>query len=268
MSRPTRFSGRTVIVTGSTGMAASAAQALAAEGARVCVVSRTEVHARTLADEITAGGGQAAYAVAELSDEAAVEAAYTACLGAADGLDGLFHAAGISGRRFGDGLVHEAELGGWQAVMAANATSTFLVCRAAVRRMRGQNPDPAGRRGAIVTMSSVLARHPMAEHFGTHAYAASKGAIEALTRAMAAAYAAAGIRVNAVAPSLVATPMSERAQSDPAVRAYLERKQPLMGGPIGTDDITPTVLHLLSDDAAAITGQVIDIDAGWGVSEA
>lgn len=268
MSHPSRFTGRTVLVTGSTGMAAATARALAEEGARVCIVSRTEEHARALADEITGSGGQAAYATAELSDEAEVEAAIDACLEAGDDLDGLFHVAGISGRRYGDGLVHEASLAGWQTVMAANATSAFLVCRATLRRMLARHPDPTGRRGAIVTMSSVLARHPVPEHFGTHAYAASKGAIETLTRAMAAAYIGRGIRVNAVAPSLVATPMSERAQSDLTIRAYLERKQPLARGPIPTEAITPTVLHLLSDDSAMITGQVIDIDAGWGLSEA
>lgn len=268
MSRPSRFTGRSILVTGSTGMAASVARALAAEGARICIVSRTEEHARGLADEITASGGQAAHATAELSDEAAVHAAFDAVLPSGAGPDGVFHVAGISGRRHGDGLIHEASLAGWETVMAANATSTFLVCRAAVRRMLDQQPGPTGRRGAIVTMSSVLARHPVPEHFGTHAYAASKGAIEALTRATAAAYAADGIRVNAVAPSLVASPMSERARSNPTIRDYVERKQPLAGGPIPADAVAPTVLHLLSDDAAMITGQVIDIDAGWALSEA
>ncbi len=116
-------------------------------------------------------------------------------------------------------------------------------------------------------MSSVLARHPSAEHFGTHAYAASKGGIEALTRSMASAYAAQRIRVNAIAPSLVATPMSRRAQDDPAVRAFLERKQPLARGPIEADDVTSTALHLLGPDARMVTGQVIDVDGGWSVSE-
>lgn len=266
MSRSDRFEGRTVLVTGSTGMAGSAARALAEEGAHVFVVSRTAGHARELAGEIAGSGGRATWAAAELSSERDVEAAFDACLAATGRLDAVFHVAGISGRRFGDGPVHAATLAGWETVMTANATGTFLVCRAAIVRMRSQDPGAGGRRGVILTMSSVLARHPAPEHFGTHAYAASKGAIEALTRTMAAAYASEGIRVNAIAPSLVATPMSQRARSNPDILDYLAGRQPLAGGPIEAGDVTPTVLHLLSDEAAMITGQVIDVDGGWGVS--
>ena len=130
-----------------------------------------------------------------------------------------------------------------------------------------QAPDAAGRRGALLTMSSALATHPAPEHFATHAYAASKGAIEAFTRAIAAYYAPHGIRANAIAPSLVATPMSRRAQEDPAILAYLGRKQPLAGGPIDADAVTRVVLFLLGDDAAMMTGQVVLVDGGWSVSE-
>lgn len=240
---------------------------MAAEGADVFVVSRTESHARGLAEEINGGGGHARWTTADLRAEDEVEAAFDACLADRARLHAVYHVAGISGRRFGDGPAHEATLAGWETVMAANATSTFLVCRAAIRRMLEQPLVPGSGRGSIVTMSSVLARRPSAEHFGTHAYASSKGAIEALTRALSATYAANGIRINAIAPSLVATPMSERAQGDPAILAYLADKQPLARGPIDADAVTPTALHLLSDDSAMITGQVVDIDAGWGVSE-
>jgi NAD(P)-dependent dehydrogenase (short-subunit alcohol dehydrogenase family) len=151
--------------------------------------------------------------------------------------------------------------------MRANATSQFLVCRAVIRQMLNQAPDAGGTRGAVLTMSSALATHPSATHFATHAYAASKGAIEAFTRAVAAFYAPRGIRVNAVAPALVATPMSRRAQDDPEVRDYLARKQPLADGPIDPDAVTRAVLFLLSDDARMVTGQVIAVDGGWSVSE-
>jgi len=262
-----RFDGRICLVTGSTGMAASAARTLAAEGASVFVTSRTAEHTRSLAGEIATLGGRAEWAAADLSKEDDVEAAMTACIGAFGRIDALYNVAGISGRRLGDGPLHEATLAGWEGVMATNTTSLFLVARAAVRQMLTQQPDADGSRGVLLTMSSALARHPSPAHFATHAYAASKGAIESFTRALAAYYAPHGIRANAIAPSLVATPMSERAQGDPAIVAYLRDKQPLAGGPIEADAITPMALHLLSREARMVTGQVIDVDAGWGVSE-
>jgi NAD(P)-dependent dehydrogenase (short-subunit alcohol dehydrogenase family) len=259
-----RFDDRVCLVTGSTGMAASAARAIVAEGGSVFVVSRTERNAVGLAAEL---GDRAASAAAELADEKAVDAAVDTCVERFGRIDAVYAVAGISGRRFGDGPIHEASLAGWQTVMDSNATSLFLVARAAIRQMLTQEPDADGQRGAILAMSSVLAQHPSPAHFATHAYAASKGAIEGLTRSLAAHYAPHGIRVNAIAPSLVATPMSTRAQSDPAILAYLRQKQPLAGGPIEADAVTPVALHLLSRDARMVTGLVIAVDGGWGVSE-
>ena len=257
-----RFDGRVVLVTGSTGMAASAARAMAAEGASVFVTSRTPGNAGSLAAETGAG-----WLTADLSREQEADAAVAACVERFGRLDAVYDVAGISGRRHGDGPLHEISLAGWEHVLANNLTSLFLVARAAVRQMLAQEPDADGSRGVLLAMSSALARHPSATHFGTHAYAASKGAIESFTRAVAATYAPQGIRMNAIAPSLVATPMSERAQADPAILAYLREKQPLAGGPIEADAVTPVALHLLSREARMITGQVIGVDAGWSVSE-
>jgi NAD(P)-dependent dehydrogenase (short-subunit alcohol dehydrogenase family) len=259
-----RFEGRVCLVTGSTGMAASAARAIAVEGGSVFIASRTPDHARELAEAI---GPMAAWEAADVTREDEVEAMVEACNARFGRIDALYAVVGISGRRFGDGPIHEASLDGWRTVMEANATSLFLVARAVVRRMLEQDPDPDGQRGTILTMSSALAQHPSAVHFATHAYAASKGAIEGLTRAMAAQYAARGIRVNAIAPSLVATPMSRRAQSDPEILAYLAEKQPLAGGPIDADAITAVALHHLSRESRMVTGQVIAVDGGWSVSE-
>jgi NAD(P)-dependent dehydrogenase (short-subunit alcohol dehydrogenase family) len=262
-----RFAGRTCLVTGSTGMAASAARAMAAEGGRVFVASRTEAHARELAEAIEAAGGRAAWRAADLTSESEVDAAVSACVELFGRLDAVYNVAGISGRRFGDGPLHEATVEGWQAVLATNVTSVFLVARAAVRRMLEQEPGPSGSRGAILNMSSVLARSPAARFFATHGYAASKGAIESFSRSIAAYYAPHGIRVNVIAPSLVATPMSRRAQADPAILAYLGQKQPLAGGAIPADAVTPVALHLLSDESRMVTGQVVTVDGGWSVSE-
>jgi len=262
-----QFAGRTVLVTGSTGIAAATARRIAAEGGAIFAVSRTAGHAEALAEDLVAAGAVAVGHVAELSDEAAVEAAVDACVARFGQVDAVFSAAGISGRRFGDGPLHEMTLEGWETVIAANTTSQFLVCRAAIRRILDQAPDAAGSRGVILTMSSTLAASPEPTHFATHAYAASKGAIDSFTRAVAAYYAPRGIRVNAIAPALVATPMSRRAQDDPEIVAFLERKQPLAGGPIDPDAVATVAAFLLSDDARMITGQIVAVDAGWSVSE-
>jgi NAD(P)-dependent dehydrogenase (short-subunit alcohol dehydrogenase family) len=262
-----RFAGRNVLITGSTGMAAAAARAIAAEGGAVFMVSRGEEHLRELASEIEAAGGTCAWHVADLRREDEVAAAFAAFDGRFDRLDALFSVAGISGRRYGDGPLHEATLEGWDTVVAANATSQFLVLRAAVRGMLAQDRDATGSRGAVLAMSSTLATHPAPAFFATHAYAASKGAIDALTRAAAAFYAPDGIRINAIAPSLVATPMSRRAQEDEAILAYLGDRQPLAHGPIDADAVAAVALHLLSDDARMVTGQVVVVDGGWTVSE-
>jgi NAD(P)-dependent dehydrogenase (short-subunit alcohol dehydrogenase family) len=123
-----------------------------------------------------------------------------------------------------------------------------------------------GTGGAILNMSSVLAEHPAAPLFSTHAYAASKGAINAFSRAVAAHYAADGIRVNVIAPAMTATPMSRRAQEDEATMDFVRRRQPLAGGALAADDIVGTALYLLSDDSRMVTGQVVAVDGGWGVA--
>ncbi len=262
-----RFAGRGVLVTGSTGMGGAAALALAAEGARVLVAARDPGRLAELADRAARGGRAIAVHAADLRDETAVEAVLADFEARIGRIDACYSVAGISGRRHGDGPLHEATLEGWQTVITANATTQFLVARAAVRRMLAQERDSAWGRGALLLMSTQLVRHPAVQHFATHAYAASKGAIEALVRAAAAAYAGEGIRVNAIAPSLVATPMSRRAQTDGAVVAYLGQKQPLAGGPIAVGDVTPVALHLLSPEARMVTGQTVAVDGGWSVSE-
>ena len=121
--------------------------------------------------------------------------------------------------------------------------------------------------GSIVVTSSVLAQHPAPDLFSTHAYATAKGGQLALVRAAAAHYASQNIRVNAIAPGVVDTPMSSRAQDDDVTMEYLSAKQPL-GGIIAPDDVAAAALFLLSDEARSITGQVLAVDGGWGVTEA
>jgi len=181
-------------------------------------------------------------------------------------LDAVFNVAGISGRRGGDGPLHECTEEGWDLTLDTNAKSMFLVCRAALRQMLGQPVAANGLRGTILNMSSVLGFSPQARHFATHAYAASKGAILGMSKALAAYYAPQRIRVNVIAPALVRTPMSARAQADPAVLELMKAKQPLIEDLIDADDVARAALFLLGDDAKAITGDTLVVDAGWCVS--
>ncbi len=257
-----RFQDRVCLVTGTTGIAAAAALALAEEGARVFVTSRTPAHVEELAARHESLSGISA----DLTQEEAVESVVHAVVQRFGRLDCVYNVAGISARRFGDGALHEMTLDGWNTAITANATSQFLVCRAAVRQMLSQAPRDNGRRGSILNMSSILARHPAPEFFASHGYAASKGAIESFTRSIAAYYAPHGIRANVIAAGLVATPMSERAQLDAEIMAYVERRQPVARGPLTTDDLVGTALYLLSDESRMVTGQILDVDAGWSLS--
>ena len=140
----------------------------------------------------------------------------------------------------------------------------FLVCRAVLNRMMGQ-AEVGGIRGAILNMGSVLAFAPERNFFASHAYAASKGAIVSMSKAMAAYYAPHKIRVNVIAPALVETPMSRRAKDNGEIMAFMEGKQPL-GAMMAAEDVAGMAVFLLGDGARAITGDVVSVDAGWCVS--
>ncbi len=252
-----RLEGTPIVVTGATGIARAGAERLTAAGARVFVISIEESECEALAAEIPVAG----WVAADLTDEdAAVEAMGRA--GEALGtIRGLFAVAGGSGRKLGDGPIDEVELAGWRATLDLNLTTSFLAAREAVRSMLATR---AG--GSIVLVSSVLATSPVAGLFSTHAYAAAKGAQVSLARAMAAHYSADGIRVNVIAPGLVATPMSVRAQGDPEIVGFAGAKQPLSGGFLQPDDVADAAVFLLSDEARHISGQVLGVDGGWSVS--
>jgi NAD(P)-dependent dehydrogenase (short-subunit alcohol dehydrogenase family) len=164
-------------------------------------------------------------------------------------------------------MAHELTAEAWDRTLELNARSQVLTIGAVLRRMLAQEPDGVGARGAIVAMSSVLASFPEPALFPTHAYAASKGAITTLTRAMAAAYVHQGIRVNAVAPSLTTSRMSERAAGDEVTQRFARHRQPLTDGFLPPDEVANAALFLLSAEARAITGQVLLVDGGWSVTQ-
>ena len=256
-----RLANKVCLITGSTGIGAATARLAAREGAAPFVVSRDEESCRALAEEIGCG-----YHVADLTRSDEVAAAVESCLARHDRVDALFNVAGVSGRKFGDGPVHECSEEGWGITMETNVKSVFLMCRAVVRRMLEQPVGESGLRGSILNMASVLAFSPEPKFFATHAYAASKSAIIGLTRAMAAYYAPSKIRVNAVAPGLTRTPMSLRAQQNHDALEFMKTKQPLSEDLIEAEDVARAAVFLLSDDARAVTGEVMSVDAGWRVS--
>jgi len=264
-----RLARRVIVVTGSSGIAAAGARRFAAEGAAVFVIARDGPECAALVGEIVRTGGRAAWASADLRDEAATVAAVHSARTTFGRIDGLFAVAGGSGRRFGDGPLHEITAEGWTETLALNGLPAFLATREVVRSMLELPTDTGGNApgGSIVIVTSVLASDPVPDLFATHAYAAIKGAEDALARTLAAYYAPDGIRVNSLAPGLVATPMSTRAQTDPVIAAYAATKQPLAGGFLPAESVADVALFLLSDDARHVTGQRIAVDGGWSVTD-
>lgn len=174
-------------------------------------------------------------------------------------IDVLVNVAGGSGRQWGDGPVDSCTLEGWEKTLALNLNSVFYCCKYALQVMLAQ------RHGVIVNVSSVLGMVGGDEDFGTHAYASSKGAVISLTRSIASYYASRGIRANVICPSLIATPMSQRAQESESIRSRLPQLQPLTGDFGSPKDVAQAALYLASDESAFVTGTVLTVDGGWTV---
>jgi NAD(P)-dependent dehydrogenase (short-subunit alcohol dehydrogenase family) len=262
-----RLEGRACLIVGGTsGIGLATARRFLAEGGRVAITGRTAEEVESASAALGSTDGTFGE-VLDLEDAEAVEPTVwglAECLGGR--LDVLVHVAGLSGRRSGDGSLDECTVEGWEHVLRVNARGVFLTNRSAVRRMRRQPLDESGLRGSVVNVGSVLSSFPSPRRFGTIAYAASKGAVESLTIACAAAYAGERIRFNLIAPGLIDTPIAARAVNDPEIRRYLESKQPL-GGPGRAADCAEAALALAEPASRFLTGQVLRVDGGWGVSE-
>jgi len=246
-----------LLVTGSSGIAAATARLWAAKNP-VFVVGINADECRSLSADFSEGD----FAIADVREEASVATAVSACLDRFGRIDAVFNGAGVSARPFGDGPLHECKTAAWDTAMDVNARGTFLVCRQVLDVWTGN-----AQAGAILNVGSVLARHPQRDHFATLAYAASKGAIEAMSVSAAAYYATRGIRINVVALGLVRTPMSARAQANRQITDYVSHKQPLTKGMLSPEDVAKTACFLLSGESSPITGQIINVDGGWTVSE-
>jgi NAD(P)-dependent dehydrogenase (short-subunit alcohol dehydrogenase family) len=256
-----RLAGKTLVIVGGTsGLGLSAARACVAEGARVVLLGRDPGKVARVQAEL---GRQAFVMAADASEPGAAAEAIASAVQHFGALHGLYHVAGGSGRRMGDGPLHEISDAGWEATLRLNLTSLFYSNRAATRQFLAQ-----GTGGSVLNMGSVLGFSPSPGHFATHAYATTKAAIIGLTQSSAAYYAGKNIRFNVLAPALVATPMSERAQGDERIMGFIRTKQPLDGGRIGApEDLDGAAVYFLSDESRFVTGQVLAVDGGWSVSE-
>lgn len=250
-----------LIVGGTTGLGFAAARRFLEEGARVVIAGRSADKGEAAARELTPAG-QVHFLACDASRAEEVDSLVDRTRQLLTRLDVLYHVAGISGRRHGDGPLHECTDDGWAATLSANLTSVFLTNRAVLRGWVAE-----GRPGAILNMASVLAFAPSPHFFDTAAYAASKGGIIALSKQAAARYAPQGIRINVIAPSLIDTPMAARACQDDAIREFLRTKQPLSAGPGRAEDCADAAVFLCSDEARFVTGIVLPVDGGWCVSE-
>jgi meso-butanediol dehydrogenase/(S,S)-butanediol dehydrogenase/diacetyl reductase len=237
------LAGKAALVTGASGgIGGAVVAAFTAAGAQVFPVDRSK------------GEGTAAY-VCDVTHADEVVAAVEAALERFGRLDILFNGVGISGRRLGDGPVDGCSEEAWDAVLETNLKSVFLTCKHALPALRRSGG------GAIINVSSVLGLVGGDEDFATHAYAASKGGIVALTRAMAVTYSRDGIRCNVICPGLIDTPMSARARGDSRILERLAELQPLTGKLGSPEDVAGAALYLAA--APFVTGAVLTVDGGW-----
>jgi 3-oxoacyl-[acyl-carrier protein] reductase len=248
------LSGRIALVTGgASGIGRASSIALAREGADVALTYFTsEKEAAEVAGEIGKLGRRSLALKADMTDEATVERVVSETEEKLGPIDILFaNAGGILQRA----RTTEATLDLWNRAFAINVTSTFLVCRAALKRME------ARKRGAIITMSSLAAftgGGPGAMH-----YAAAKGAIATYTRGLAKEVGPLGIRVNGVAPGLIATRFHD-VFNTPAGRAAAVATTPIRreGTP---QDVAEVVVFLASERSSYLAGELIQINGGAGV---
>lgn len=249
----TRLAGKVALITGgNAGIGEAVATMFARAGATVVITGRRKSELDRVVAGIEAAHGVAFAIAGSVTDQAHIDAAVDQALRRFNRIDILVNNAGIG--EFGK-RIHETDDATWARVLDVNLTGVFRMTRAVVPAMLRQGG------GAIVNISSIasLVGIPMLP-----AYAASKGALDALTRAIAIDYAKDGIRCNVVNPGLVATPMAaplmaNPEQLDPILNHYPIRR------PGQPEEVASMVLYLASDEAAWVTGGTYTIDGGMTV---
>ena len=246
-----------VIVGGTSGIGLSAAQAFVKEGAFVLAMGLP------VEETIPTDNDNLSFLFADATQEGSVASSIQACVERYGTFDALYHVAGGSGRKFGDGPLHEMSLEGWRKTLELNLDSVMLSNQAAIQHFLKKE-----KAGVILNTSTVLAYRPSPQFFYTHAYAAAKSAIIGFSTSIAAYYASSNIRVNVIAPALTHTPMAQRAANREDIQAFIQTKQPLDGGRMATPkDLDAAAVYFLSDAAKFTTGQVLAVDGGWSLSE-
>jgi 3-oxoacyl-[acyl-carrier protein] reductase len=238
-----------IVTGGSRGIGRAIVRALAAEGAKVAFVYKgSESAAKELEAAVAAAGGTATAHQGDVADVATGERIVAAVLAEWGRIDILVNNAGI----IRDKLFLQMEADDWNAVLSTNLTGAFGFCKAVAKQMAFKQ-----RSGRIITVSSVAAEHV---NSGQANYAASKGALNSLTRSLAVELGRRNVLVNAVAPGFVETDMSQ-AVRNLAGEDNLKKLIPVrrLGKP---EDVAAVVVFLASPAAAYITGQVITVDSG------
>lgn len=232
--------GRQALVTGaSRGLGRAIAIALAREGARTIAVARASDDLQSLAAELQPDG--------EVWEADVTTDALLSRIEALEGLDILINNAGTNAPQ----AFLDVDVGTLDRILDLNVRTTFRISQAAARRM--------GKGSTIINITSQMG------HVGSprrSVYCMSKHAIEGLTKALAVELAPAGIRVNAVAPTFVETPMTAPMLADPEFRAFVERMIPL-GRTASPEDVAAAVIYLASPAAGMITGHSLLVDGGW-----
>jgi len=246
------FAGKAALVTGGgTGIGRATALAFARAGARVVVAGRRAAEGEGTVRQIRDAGGEATFVATDVTDEAAVRALVDAAVATYGRLDAAFNNAGNVGQ---PGPLTDLSAEGFAYTVAGNLTSVWLCMKYEIPAMLGRGG------GAIVNNASNLGHIGMPN---MAAYAAAKHGVVGLTQAAALEYAAQGIRVNAVSPGSIETPMGEQAfGSIENYRQVMAPNHPV--GRIGLpEEVASAVLYLSSDNAGFITGQALLIDGGY-----
>jgi glucose 1-dehydrogenase len=252
------LAGQRAVVTGAnSGIGEGVAKALAEAGAKVAVnyVSGPE-HAERVVQEIRSAGNQGMAIRADVSQEAQVEAMFEQVIAEWGSVDIVVNNAGLQR----DAALHEMSLKDWQFVIDVNLTGQFLCARAGVREFlrRGVVSELSAAAGKIICMSSVHDVIPWAGHAN---YAASKGGVSMLMKTMAQELAQYRIRVNAVSPGAIKTPINREAWDTPEAEAKLLRLIP--HGRVGeTHDIAQATVWLASDLSDYVNGATLYVDGG------